>query len=106
MATTTITALTSAGTLDGTEVAPVDKAGATRKTTLQEIADLADPATIGAALTSHTHGAANIVSGTLATARLGSGTANNTTFLRGDQTWAVPASGSGDSYLRRIALGN
>jgi hypothetical protein len=33
--------------------------------------------------------AAQITSGTLATARLGSGTANSTTYLRGDQTWAT-----------------
>lgn len=33
--------------------------------------------------------ASDIVSGTIATARLGSGTANSTTFLRGDQTWAT-----------------
>lgn len=31
--------------------------------------------------------AADIVSGTIATARLGSGTANSGSFLRGDQTW-------------------
>jgi hypothetical protein len=34
--------------------------------------------------------ASQIASGTVATARLGSGTANNTTFLRGDQTYAAP----------------
>lgn len=38
---------------------------------------------------SHTHAASDIASGTVATARLGSGTANSTTYLRGDQTWAT-----------------
>ncbi len=33
--------------------------------------------------------ASAIVSGTIATARLGSGTANSSTYLRGDQTWAT-----------------
>lgn len=42
----------------------------------------------------HTHAASAIASGTVDTARLGSGTANSTTFLRGDQTWATPAGGS------------
>jgi hypothetical protein len=41
--------------------------------------------------------ASDITTGTVATARLASGTANNTTFLRGDQTWAVPAGGGGGS---------
>jgi hypothetical protein len=34
--------------------------------------------------------AAQLTSGTVATARLGSGTANSSSYLRGDQTWASP----------------
>jgi hypothetical protein len=48
----------------------------------------------GASLTSLN--ASNLGSGTVATARLGSGTANSTTYLRGDNTWATPAGGGGN----------
>lgn len=47
----------------------------------------------GASNTVSNLAASTITSGTIDTARLGSGTANNTTFLRGDQTWQ---SGIGD----------
>jgi hypothetical protein len=43
--------------------------------------------------TAFTGNAATIISGTIATARLATGTANASTYLRGDQTWAtIPGS--------------
>lgn len=51
----------------------------------------------GKASSTHTHAASDIASGTIATARLGSGTANSTTYLRGDQTWATVTAGVGGS---------
>ena len=44
----------------------------------------------GKTATGHAHAASDVTSGTVATARLGSGTADSTKFLRGDQTWAAP----------------
>lgn len=52
--------------------------------------------------------AANLT-GTVATARLGSGTANSSSFLRGDQTWAVvstPTIASTSSVLKGDGNGN
>ena len=60
------------------------------------------------ALASHTHAASDIDSGTIATARLGSGTADTTTFLRGDNTWAVPPGTGGSAtgeYSGTVNLG-
>lgn len=50
--------------------------------------------------------ASNISSSTVATARLGSGTANNTTFLRGDQSWqAVTTTTVNNNADNRVITG-
>ena len=63
------------------------------KLTAGTVPDARFPATLpalnGSALT--TLNATNLASGTVATARLGTGTANSTTFLRGDSTYAAPS---------------
>lgn len=57
-----------------------------------------------AAVASHTHAAADIVSGMVAAARLGSGTPTGTKFLRDDQTWQVPPTGAGGSGVTQKNL--
>ena len=53
-------------------------------------------------LASDPSNASNLSSGTVPTARLASGTANSTTFLRGDQTWASAGENNKPAFVVRM----
>jgi hypothetical protein len=53
------------------------------------------PAFIGAAAAVHTHAAADITSGVMAVARLGTGTPSASNYLRGDGSWQTVTGGGG-----------
>lgn len=52
----------------------------------------------GASNTLSNLNASNLASGTVPTARLATGTADSTTYLRGDQTWATVAASGNSAY--------
>jgi hypothetical protein len=92
-ATTASAARTNLGLAIGTDVAAASHNQAW-STITSTPTTLAGYGITDAASSLHTHSAADITSGTVATARLGSGSATSTTFLAGDQTWKTVTSGS------------
>ena len=77
---------------NGVEKASISSSGAFTSTTIDATKLTGDlPAISGASLTALN--ASNLGSGTVPTARLGSGTASSSTFLRGDSTYAEAGGG-------------
>ena len=63
------------------------------KALLDDASASAQRTTLGLATIASSGSASDLTTGTVPTARLGSGTANSTTFLRGDQTYAAVTGG-------------
>lgn len=75
------------------------------KALLDDANAAAQRTTLGLATIASSASAADLTAGTVATARLGTGTANATTFLRGDQTWATPSGGGGGAGTATLNFG-
>ncbi len=71
---------------------------------LDDVDAAAQRTTLGLATIASSASASDLTSGTVGTARLASGTADATTYLRGDQTWAVPPGGGGSGITTSQAV--
>jgi len=83
---TKLTGIATGATANATDAQLRDRSTHTGTQAVGTVTGLAAVATSGSA--------ADLSAGTMATARLGSGSASSATFLRGDQTWATPAGGA------------
>jgi len=86
--------ITTAGTLDAAAVGETGTGNVVRATSPTLVTPILGTPTSGNASNLTALNATQLSSGTVPTARLGTGTASSSTFLRGDQTWAAAGGGA------------